>query len=194
MPVSSHVVGDLCRFHGHAHGVHECDDPLVGEDGVGADDYAVGSVLVCGLVVPLGLLELGDGVPGVWVDVEDVPEHVLGVGGEHLGLLVLAAHDLLVEFVGVLVLKGEVAAEHGVEDDAAGPDVDAGALVAPARDHLGRSVARGPAGRFEPFARLVLVGQSEVHDLDVALVVEKQVLRLQVPVHDPVLVDVLHSR
>ena len=39
-------------------------------------------------------------------------------------------------------------------------------------DHLGRRVARGPAGGLERLAVAVHVGQSEVDDFDVILIVK----------------------
>ena len=137
---------------------------------------------------------MGGGIPGVGVDVEDGPEHVPAVCREHLGRFEVARHDLLVELVGVGVLEGQEAAQHGVEDDPARPHVHPRALVPLPRDHLRCGIAGRPAGSLEPLPRLILVGEAEVHDLDILVLVEEQVLRLEVAVHDAVFMDVLHAR
>ena len=78
---------------------------------------------------------------GVRVSIEDLLEDFFGVGSQHFGFLVLSHHYFFVEFVGVGVFKGKEAAEHGVEDDAAGPNIDVGALISFACDHFGCGVA-----------------------------------------------------
>lgn len=61
----------------------------------------------------------------------------------------VARQNLLVQLVGVGVLKRQVAARHRVQDDPARPDVTAEAVVPLPCDHLGRSVARTATGCFE---------------------------------------------
>lgn len=78
---------------------------------------------------------------GVGVGAEDLFEDFFGVGSQHFRFFVLSHHDFFVEFVGVGVFEGEEAAEHCIEDDAAGPDIDVGALISLACDHFGCSIA-----------------------------------------------------
>lgn len=138
------------------------------------------------------LPDVFDGVALEGVGVQDLLEHVAGVIADVLGAVVLAGEYLFVECGGVGVFEGQLAADHGEEDDAAGPDVDVYAVVGLAGDHLGRGLAGTAAGRLEHLALLLGVRQPEVHDLDVVGVVQQQVLRLQVAVHDPQFVDLLH--
>ena len=93
----------------------------------------------------------------------------------------------------VLVIEGQAAAQKGVENDATGPHIHLGAGVHPAGDHLGRSVVGGAAGRVQKVAVLEPVRETEIGNLDVVVLVQKKVFRLQVTVHDVVRVAVLHS-
>jgi len=79
--IGGDVVDDLGGLHRHAHGLHQRHDPLVGEYGVCAHDDPLRLVFEGGLVVPLGLLDLRDGVAGFGIDVQDVFEHLLGLAG-----------------------------------------------------------------------------------------------------------------
>ena len=72
---------------------------------------------------PRVLPDLVDGVPLLGVCVEDAVEEVLGVVRHPLRRLEVGTQDLLVQVGGLLVLKGQVAAEHGVQHDAAAPNV-----------------------------------------------------------------------
>ncbi|CAL9146564.1 unnamed protein product, partial [Musa hybrid cultivar] len=84
-------------------------------------------------------------------------------------------------------LEGEVSRHQHEEDDAAEPNVDLGAVVAPAGEHLGRDVGRGAAeGKEEPVVAHLVGhgGEAEVGDLKVAVVVHEEVLGLEVAVED----------
>jgi len=85
------------------------------------------------------------------------------------------------------VVEGEVSGEEDEEDDAAGPRVGLGPVVGLAAEHLGRRVCRGAAGRVEAAVvaeRVRERGEAEVGDLEVAVAVEEDVLRLDVAVRD----------
>lgn len=99
----------------------------------------------------------------------------------------------MVELLRILVLEGQVSADHGVEDDAAAPDVGAEAEVALALYHFGGSVARAAACSFEALAVLVEVAQAKIDYFYVVVVVQQQILGLQVPVDDAQLVDVFYA-
>lgn len=141
---------------------------------------------------PLVRLDLGCRQPVVGVRFHDPAQHVLAVGREVTRHLELATQDFLVELARVLVLKGEKASEHREEDDAAGPDVDLRAEVPLTFNHFGRRVARTAARCLELHALFVRVGETEVDQLQVLLVVEQQILRFQVAMHDAQLVQVLN--
>lgn len=67
---------------------------------------------------------------------------------------VLALYDFLVELVRVGVFEWQVAAQHRIQDDSAGPDVDLQTLIGLASYHLWRCVARTATSRLEQICRL----------------------------------------
>ena len=70
------------------------------------------------------------------VRVQNLSNDVLALRGEELGHLVISGHDFLVEIGRLGVLKGQVASDHGVENDTARPDVSLEAVITLASDHL----------------------------------------------------------
>ena len=75
------------------------------------------------------------------VSVQNFLDQVLEVWTERRWNCEVAGKDFFVEFICVGVFKGKIAACHGVENDAAGPDIRCKAIVFLAGDHLGGSVA-----------------------------------------------------
>mmetsp|Transcript_20222 Transcript_20222/g.60416 ORF Transcript_20222/g.60416 Transcript_20222/m.60416 type:complete len:489 (-) Transcript_20222:378-1844(-) len=102
-----------------------------------------------------------------------------------------ALQHLLVGGLRELRAEGRLPGEQLVEEDAQAPPV-LRLPVAQPRDHLGRQVVRRAAGG----VGLVRdeLRQPHVSDLEVAPLIEDQVLGLQVPVDDPPLVKVLEGK
>lgn len=131
---------------------------------------------------------------------EKVSSRVGDVGGELEG----GVEDVLVEevdvvsvWVGWIVVEGEVARKHGVENHTATPDVDGRSDVGSiGDDQLGSSVARrSTRGSHEVvLRRLEGVGESEIGDDDVPSLVEEEVLELEISVDDVLGVEVVDSR
>ena len=107
--------------------------------------------------------------------------------------LVLRLDNLLVELLRVLVFERKKPANHRVEDHPAGPNVCAKSVILLASDHLGRRVARTATSCLQFFARLVQITEAKVNNLDVVIVIEQQVLRLQISVDHSELVYVLDA-
>ena len=80
--------------------------------------------------------DVGNTNSSLGVRVEDLDNKVLALRRKELGHLVVSSHDLLVEVRGLWVLKGQVASDHGVEDDTAGPNVGLQTVVTLPSDHL----------------------------------------------------------
>jgi len=118
-------------------------------------------------------------VLGLLTDGLGVADGVVGDGGEQLLL--------------VLTVKGGLADQHLVQQDTIGPPVHAcpiGLVV----DDLWCNVVRGPAERLcERPLPDALLAHPEVGDLDVALLVKHDVVQLEVPVDDAVIVKVHDS-
>lgn len=108
----------------------------------------------------------------------------------------IASQYLLVEIGGLGVLEGEEPADHRIKDDTTAPDVGLKTQVLLARDHLGCRVAGRATSRFQLLLRAssVHVTQSKINNFQSLVEVEQKVLRLQVPVTDATLVNVLDTR
>merc|ERR1719399_2002554 len=94
----------------------------------------------------------------------------------------------------VLVVKGQAAAEEGVEDDPEGPYVHLRPRVELPRDYLRGGVVGRTAGGLQEMAVAHYVAESEVCHLHVHVRVQQKILRLEVPVHDTMPVTALHRR
>ncbi len=101
------------------------------------DDYPLAQRRLRDLRIPRMLSDLLDTVTRRRVRVQHLLQHVFRVRRQKVWQLEHPLQDLLIQQRGVGILEGEVAAEHGVEDDAAAPDVDGEAFVLFASDHLG---------------------------------------------------------
>ncbi len=64
-------------------------------------------------------------------------------------------------------------------------------MVAFSGDHLRGCTTRASAGRLEQLTVFVGVGETEIDDLDLLLVIEQEVLRLKVSVDNVQLVQVI---
>uniref|UniRef100_A0A1I8I6A6 ABM domain-containing protein n=1 Tax=Macrostomum lignano TaxID=282301 RepID=A0A1I8I6A6_9PLAT len=112
--------------------------------------------------------------------------------GHVAGDEVVARFDLPKQRVHVLVIEGQRAAQQGEQDDAGRPDVHLRPDVQLAGDYLRGGVVRAAAAGAQELAIGHDVGEAEVRDLHIQIGVQQQVLRLEVAVHDHVLVAVVH--
>lgn len=157
-----------------------------------ADDNAC-LLLRLDLVVPRMVADVLDIEALGRVRIQDARYQVLGLVAEERRQFVFSVQNLLIQLLRVLVLERQIAADHGVQDDSAGPNVGAESEVPLALDHLGRGVARTAAGGLEALAMLVEVGQTEINELDRVVVVQQQVLWLEITMHNAKLVNILDS-
>ena len=93
----------------------------------------------------------------------------------------LAFEDLLVDGHGVVVVKWIDAGNHLVGEDTEGPPVDRLA-VAFVEEDLRGEVLRGATERV--CARLAVLCEAEISQFEVALIVDKDILGLQITVDD----------
>ncbi|PNT64584.1 hypothetical protein BRADI_4g30393v3 [Brachypodium distachyon] len=120
--------------------------------------------------------------------VEQSADQLPGVPGYPRRAEEVAALHLAVHGHEVLVLERQGADEEHVEDDAAGPEVGLGAVVAAPAEDLGRHVRRRAArGVEEPVGAGVAGERAEpkISHLEVPGLVEEQVLGLEVAVVHP---------
>lgn len=112
------------------------------------------------------------------VRVQDLLNEVLALRREELGHLVIGSHNLLVQIRCLGVLEGEVASDHGVENDTTRPNVRLQTVISLPGDHLGRCIAWRATRCLQRLILLVHVGKTEVDDLERVVVVQQKVLRL----------------
>lgn len=143
--------------------VEHADDGLLERYLVLADDEpAVVDHGLVGFAVPLVRRDVLRGVARLRVHVEYFLDELSAVVANPVGNFELAVNDLLVEYVGVLVLEGQVAADHGKQDDSAGPDVYLGPMIGLATDHLWRRIARRTTSSSQRFVASISVRQAKV--------------------------------
>nr|CAB3468141.1 unnamed protein product [Digitaria exilis] len=130
-------------------------------------------------------------------ETEEATDETDEAGAEPWRTPVVAAADHVVQ-AGVLVVEGESASREREEDNAAGPDVGLGAVVAAAQEDLGRDEHGRPADGVEQqrvtSGRVDQRGEPEIGDLDVARVVDEDVVGLDVAVVHPEGVAVVERR
>lgn len=90
---------------------------------------------------PRVVVNLSNAVSLGRVHIEHLLNQIFEVFANEIREDIVARENLLVEFSGVVVLEGQIAADHGEEDDSARPDVHLQPVVLLAADHLGRGVA-----------------------------------------------------
>ena len=103
----------------------------------------------------------------------------------------LAFEDLLVNGHGVIVVEGVDTSEHLVGEDAKRPPVD-GLAVTLVEKYFRGQVLRCTAKRIS--ARLTVLSEPEVRQLEVTFLINEDVLRLQVSVDDVKRVQVLEHQ
>lgn len=111
-----------------------------------------------------------------------------------VGDFIVACQNFLVKESRVWIFEGQIPAEKRKHDDPEAPDVHWKSFVSLSCNHFWGSVARRATGRFEQLPFLVNVREAEIHNFNVFLVVQKEVLRLEVPMDNAELVKVFDSR
>lgn len=99
----------------------------------------------------------------------------------------------MIQTLRVLVLEGKVTADEAVEHNSCAPDVSLGPNVFESFDQLGRSVTWRATSCYQLLIRLERVTQTKIHYLQVLLLVQKQVLRFDVPVSNAKLSQILNA-
>lgn len=141
--------------------------------------------------VPLVLLDLLRGQTLLRICFHHLAQHVLALSRQVFGHLELSRQNLLVKLAGIFVFKRQKAREHRKQDHSRGPHINATPVVQLALDHLGSGVAWRSTSSLESLSLLVGVGQAKVNQLQILLVVEQEIFRLQISVHNAQLVQVL---
>lgn len=134
-------------------------------------------------------------VPSLQLALGQQPSQQISTGNAHPGghSHVLGL-DLLIEEGGDIVLEGQVPVHHGIEDDAARPNVHLSGVVVLLVQHFGWRVARGPAGSLELLVATKEVPQSKIGYFYDSCRLHQDVFRLHVSVRNPVVVQILEAQ
>ena len=90
---------------------------------------------------------------------------------------ILSFLNLLKQNRHLVIVEGQLADHHCVQNDANRPNIDIGTSVAEASNHLGCCIVGTTARSCQRLAILDVVGKAKVDHLDVIVSVEKQVFR-----------------
>ena len=101
--------------------------------------------------------------------------------------------DFREQGLNVVVFEGKPSTEHHVENDSATPDINLRSGVEATANDFGCGVIGASATRFEEVAVLDLARESEVGNLDVEVVVEKNVFWLEIPMNNLQFVAVFYA-
>ena len=136
--------------------------------------------------------------PLVFIHAHKFAEEILGALTDVLEVS-MAHFDIASAYFGqnacvFIAVEGRTAHEHDVEDDTCGPDIALVIVVVVELEDFRCDVVRGTASLGQMLARLKLRRESEIDQLeaflDVIFFQKDQVLRLDVPMHDILRVQV----
>ena len=131
-------------------------------------------------------------------------EEIPGLGGYIVRERQWGVDDIFVQQVNVVsvgvgrvIIEGEVAGKHGVEDDAATPNVHGGSDIhAVGDDKFRGGITRRPTTCLHELIGLVFepIGETEVRDYHVPVSVKEEVFEFEVTVDNLLLVNVPDAR
>ena len=112
------------------------------------------------------IADIGNANPCFRVCIQDFLNKVFALWRQEFRHLVVGCHDLLVQIRCLRIFEGQIASDHSVKNDTAGPDISLKAMVSFTSDHLRCSIAWRAACSLKSLILLVHVGKAEVHDLE----------------------------
>jgi Na+-driven multidrug efflux pump len=75
------------------------------------------------LCVPFALSDVFYAEPFLRIYIQDSLENIFAFSRQYFGCLIFSCHNFFIKFAGIGILEGEIAAEHGIEYDAAAPNI-----------------------------------------------------------------------
>ena len=156
------------------------------------------SLLGYALLEPGLLDDLFEGESLLGVHRQQAHDNAHGVKSQERGDLIVAFEDFLVQKRCLLFFERQIATDHGIQGNAAGPDIHGEALVSQSLHHLRSCVAGTTACGIEkyfiPFCVLIDVREAKVYYFDCfAVFVEQQVLRFDVSMRNLVPVEEFYT-
>mmetsp|Transcript_52205 Transcript_52205/g.122331 ORF Transcript_52205/g.122331 Transcript_52205/m.122331 type:complete len:218 (-) Transcript_52205:209-862(-) len=143
--------------------------------------------------------DLRDGVAARRIGNKDVRKERLAVLGKPLGVRKVCLHDLLKQSRPGRLVEGQIASHQHEQNDSTGPDVRSASVVTLVGQNLRGDIVRCSTGGVQhrrASLALARVGdhrrETKVRDLQVAIVVEEQVLRFQITMANSHLMALVH--
>ena len=125
------------------------------------------------LRVPRMLPNLTDLVPLLRVRIQNTHQHILSIFGQKLRHFELPCSYLLVKVGSIGVFEGKVAANKGIQNHPATPDVHLRAEIPFPSDHLGGCIARRSTCSFQSFTLFVSITQTKIYNFDCFIIGQK---------------------
>ena len=125
------------------------------------------------MAIPFVVLDLSYSIPLRWVSIQNFLDQIFAGFRNETWNQKVTVQDFLVELACVGVFERKVATCHGVQDDAAAPNVRVETLVSFTCDHFRSGIAWTATCSFEHFTLLIHVGEAKVDNLDIVLVIQK---------------------
>ena len=131
-----------------------------------------------------------------WISIQNFWYEMSTVLRKELWNFIVPGKNLFVQVWSFRVFKRQESADHSVKDNSTAPDVRFEPKVLFASDHFRRCIAWRATSRLELLtaASCVHVTEAEINNFQSFVEVQQQVLRLQVPVANAWLVNVLDAR
>ena len=129
-----------------------------------------------------------------WVGLQHSSDQIFAVRRDLDWHAVVALLDLVKEQGQLLIIKWQASTDHGIKYDATRPYVDFLATVGLTGNNFGCRIIRGAARCAESHAIFCRICKAKVNELDVVILVQQQILRLQVAVYHLVKVRIFDGR
>jgi len=108
-----------------------------------------------------------------WICVENLLNEVATIITDKLRNRVISVQDLFVKNIGLWVLKRQVPAYHGIQNDTTRPNICCQTMVLLASNHFWSCVARTATSSFQSLARSISIWKTKIDNLNVVIVVHQ---------------------
>ena len=143
------------------------------------------------LLVPRMGTDALDGQSLLWVSAKNFPDQVLASIAHKLRYLVLSIQDLVIQLIGLRVFERKETTYHSIDDNSTAPHIRRQAIVLLASHHFWSCIARTATCGLQKLTWFIRVTQTKINNLDVIEVIHQKILRLQIPVANAQLVQIV---
>ena len=140
------------------------------------------------------LSDIFDCEASLGVSVQNFLDQVLAGSGDEAWDQVVTVQYLFVQSISIWIFKRQVAARHGIKDDAAAPNIRIQSIVPLASNHLWSCIAWTPTCCLQSLSFLISIREAEVDNFDVIFVIQEEILRFEISMADFNLVYVFDAR